>query len=192
MRDVVCTLTVALAIGASLALLGTDGALADTRIVWFEPERDSAVPEPPLLARIALDEPVEGKVLEVYDERGDRADMGDAWVEGPTGPGEVDVPHEAVYTVWLDQERMTEGTYTVEYGVISSDGHYVGGNYEFEVEGVQEDDPFGSQDAPGEEVKEVERPARRSETPVYLAFSGITLGCLAVVALSILMHRRRS
>jgi methionine-rich copper-binding protein CopC len=86
---------------------------------------------PPEQVRIFYSEPVKLEYLRVYDESGHRVDEGNTRLSGPIDDPDIDIDHEAVLIVGL--EELGAGTYTVEYQIKGEDGHLVGDSYRFRV-----------------------------------------------------------
>jgi methionine-rich copper-binding protein CopC len=178
-------------------LMVEGGALAHIQPVFAVPAEGQEFIVPPERVRIFFGEPVEGKYLRVYDERGGRVDVGDATVSGPIEDPTIDIDHKAVYSVGL-KDLLAE-TYKVEYRITGLDGHTVGQSYKFRVLGRRNQGggaaPEEANDAAGEE----QQPGRGSEVgdPAlgWLLVGGaalsILLGILTAVAVR-LGRRSRS
>ena len=131
------TLRIAPVLVALISSLGVaPAAFAHAEPAFIEPAEGLVLTEPPDQVRIFYRERVEGEYLRVYDQQSNRVDEKDARVHGPVEDPEIDIEHEAVYEVGL--EELGAGTYTVEYRVTSEDGHAHGHSYRFRVLGSEE------------------------------------------------------
>jgi methionine-rich copper-binding protein CopC len=171
-------------------------ALAHVEPAYMDPAAGQQLTEPPDQVRILYREPVKGRYLRVYNERGERVDEGDATVGGPIEDPNIDIAHKAVYYVGL--KHLPAGTYTVKNRITSPDGHTVGDTYEFAVLGEHEQKGSAmtktTNDAPGEE----QEPSRESQSgdptlgSLLLGSVGLLafLGILAVVGVRLGRHLR--
>jgi hypothetical protein len=104
------------------------------------------------------------------------------------------VDPEDARVVLAHLESVPKGSYIVKWRVTSIDGHVVEGRYDFAVTDAREDQLFSdTQGAEGQRAKEhaghaerepaVQDGARDSSVPI-LAYSALSLGVLAVVAVA--------
>ena len=180
-----------------LALMLAANVLADAQIAFIEPAKGQTLPEPPDQVRIFFKEPVRGEFLEVYDELGNRVDEGDAKV-GPSIPpsSSMDIDHEAVYGVSLNQEDMSEGLYTVTYNVTSVDGHSVGEPYEFGIGDVATQPNSQSKTSEEDQHQDGQQESEAPETtlwatvPLVAICGGVVLVTTLVLGTAALLRRR--
>lgn len=121
MRRWLATIAVAaLALGLAPAVARAHAVLEGT-----SPQRGETVKREPDAVVFRFDEPVEGTfgAVRVFDARGARVDLGDAF--HPAGVGSRIAVHL--------KRRLPEGTYTATYRVISADGHPVSGGFVFSI-----------------------------------------------------------
>jgi hypothetical protein len=99
-------------------------ASAHAALSWSSPEVSSAVSEAPTQVTLVFDDDIqviegtESNIITVTDENDRHFETGDVSVNG----GKVGV----------ELSPLNEGTYTVAYRVVSSDGHPVSSKYQFE------------------------------------------------------------
>jgi methionine-rich copper-binding protein CopC len=120
MRNVVKGFGVA-ATSAVIVLLVAAPALAHPKVVSRSPEDGSTVANPPSEVSVEFDELVTNADLDVFDPCGDQVDNGSPQALGRT------------VSVGMSADRS--GTYSVEWVVISEDGHNVRGDWTFTSSG---------------------------------------------------------
>src|ERR687893_1758428 len=113
-------------------LLACAPALAHANLVGASPRPGGEVSKPPERVELRFSEPVDAEFdpVVVRTAEGARVDAHDARVD----------PEDA-RVVLADLEKLSEGSYTVEWRVTSIDGHVVEGRYGFAV-----GDPVGHGD----------------------------------------------
>ena len=158
-------------------------AFAHAKLVDAFPNDGDALSEPPGQLRLRFDEPVEAEFspVEVYDEQNRRVDEDNARVDP-----------EAPELVVVDLERLTEGSYTVEYRVTSIDGHVIDGEYGFSVGDDARAGERGAEEAPAQGAgrDEPEGAAQGAEGSGHLLHAvGLGVGALVFLALVLLRER---
>ena len=119
-----CARSLVLALTA-LALSASGPALAHSRLARAEPPADSRLKPPPSEVRLTFTERLEPSYsgIQVKDERGAKVDRGDAHVD----------PANALL-LRASLEPLAAGNYTVDWRVLSIDGHVSEGRFAFQVE----------------------------------------------------------
>lgn len=119
-------------LAATWLLLACVPALAHANLVGATPPQGGEVSKPPEQVELRFSEPVDAEFdpVVVRDADGARVDAHDARVD----------PEDA-RVVLADLEKLSEGSYTVEWRVTSIDGHVVEGRYGFAVAAAGEDRP---------------------------------------------------
>lgn len=170
-----------LALSAVWLLLSCAPALAHARLVETYPADGDTLAEPPEQVQLLYNEPVEAEFdpIEVYDQGDDRVDEDDAR-EAPDN-------HRLLV---VDLEELSEGSYTVQWRVTSTDGHPVSGEYGFAV------DPSAAGVGAGNPIEPVERSVEREGTgPAWGTILAVVVGVLLVGALVtaglVLLRRRK-
>jgi copper resistance protein C len=109
----------------ALSSLGTGLALAHSRLQGSEPPAESRLKRPPGEVKLTFTERLEPSYsgIRVKDERGAQVDRGDARVD-PSNPSLLRV----------SLEPLPPGAYTVDWRVLSVDGHVSEGRFAFRVE----------------------------------------------------------
>jgi copper transport protein len=110
----------------AVALLAAPaGASAHATLEGTQPERGATVSHEPAAVVFRYDQTVEGNfgAVRVFDTRGDRVDLGDAFHPGGTG-SELGVHLKT---------GLPDGSYTATYRVVSADGHIVSGGFVFAI-----------------------------------------------------------
>ena len=176
-------------LSAGWLLLSCVPALAHARLVQEEPADGATLAESSDRVELRFSEPVDAEFspLEVYNSEGERVDEDNARIN----------PADARVLI-VDLEELSEGSYTVEWRVTSIDGHVVEGRYEFVVTEA-EDQPPGEARGEGQKAEEhaghTEREpaaqdgAQDGSAPI-LAYSALSLGVLAVVAVAAFLLTR--
>ena len=115
-------------------LLACTPALAHATLVGASPPRGGEVSNPPERVELRFTEPVDAEFdpVVVRDGGGVRVDKRDARVDS-----------EDARVVLAGLEKLSEGSYTVEWRVTSIDGHVVEGRYDFVVAAAGENRPSG-------------------------------------------------
>ena len=158
-------------------------ALAHARLVETYPADGGTLVEPPEQVQLLFNEPVEAEFnpVEVYDQGGDRVDEDDARVS----------PNDARLLV-ADLGELSEGSYTVEWRVTSTDAHPISGTYGFTVDGLATDAEADT----GEPIEPIERSAEQEETGSTqglvpaMVLGALLVGALAVAGLVTLRRRK--
>jgi copper transport protein len=109
----------------AVALFAPAAASAHARLEGTSPAQGAVVKQEPSAVVFTFDEPVEGNfgAVRVYDARGDRVDLGDAFHPNDDGPK---------LGVHL-KPGLPDGSYTATYRVVSADGHIVSSGYVFSI-----------------------------------------------------------
>src|SRR5689334_15786808 len=112
-----------LLIAIAAVLLAAVPAFAHTALVSSAPAKNAPVARGKILVRLVFSEPIEASLstIAIVDGSGHRAKL----------VTRAD-PHD-VHAVIADYTTADAGTYTVEWHVVSADGHPVGGSYKFSV-----------------------------------------------------------
>ncbi len=154
-------------LSAAWLLLLCAPALAHARLVETYPANGSTLVEPPEQVQLLFNESVEAEFnpVEAYDQEGERVDEDDARVS----------PNNARLLV-ADLGELSEGSYTVEWRVTSTDAHPISGTYGFNVDAS----PADASEGTGEPIEPIERSAEQEET-------GSTWGLVPAVILGILL-----
>ena len=175
-------LAVLFGLAAAWLLLLCGPALAHARLMETYPNDGGTLAEPPEQVQLLFSEPIEAEFnpVEVYDQGGDRVDEDDARVS----------PNNAKLLV-ADLGGLSEGSYTVEWRVSSTDTHPISGAYEFVVDTSTADASEGA----GEAIEPIERSAEQEETRSAWGTSQVAvLGLLLVGILALaglVVPRRR-
>jgi copper transport protein len=147
-------LAVAVWLSVAWVVLSCAPALAHATLIEASPPQGGKAPTPPERVELRFTEPVDAGFdpVVVRDAAGARVDEHDARVD----------PEDA-RVVLADLEELPEGAYTVEWRIISIDGHVVEGRYGFAV-----GDPVGhgedAHGAPGPRVEDRETGQSRRES----------------------------
>lgn len=109
----------------ALSSFETGSALAHSRLARAEPPADSRLKPPPAEVKLTFTERLEPSYsgIQVKDERGAQVDRKDAHVD-PSNP----------LLLRASLEPLAPGTYTVDWRVLSVDGHVSEGRFAFSVE----------------------------------------------------------
>jgi copper resistance protein C len=169
---------------AAWLLLACAPALAHANLVEASPPRGGEVSKSPERVELRFSEPVEAEFDPVVVRAADgaRLDAHDARVD----------PEDA-RVVLADVERLSKGSYTVKWRVTSIDGHVVEGRYGFAVVAARETPFEGDSGAKGSENEAAKRQAEQKpveqdesgEGPApILAYSALSLGAVAIVAVA--------
>jgi methionine-rich copper-binding protein CopC len=129
-----------LGLSALLVLLPSAPALAHARLLETDPADGARLSQPPKQVRLSFNEPIEAEFnpVKVLDQQGKRVDQGNARVD----------PDDRKVAV-ADLKQLAEGSYTVEWRVISADTHPVNGTYGFAVVGASTDESQNATEAVG-------------------------------------------
>jgi copper resistance protein C len=166
-----------LALSAAWLLLSCAPALAHARLLETYPADGGTLTEPPEQVQLLYNEPVEAEFdpIEVYNQGGDRMDEDDA----------REAPDNRRLLV-VDLEELSEGSYTVQWRVTSTDGHPVSGEYGFTV------DPSAAGVGAVDPIEPVERSVEGEETTLAWGtiLAVLLVGTLVVAGL-VLVRRRK-
>jgi copper resistance protein C len=165
-------------------LLACTPALAHASLVEASPPQGGEVSKPSERVELRFSEPVEAEFdpVVVRAASGARVDAHDARVD----------PEDA-RVVLADLESVPRGSYTVQWRVTSIDGHVVEGRYGFAVVAARETPFEGDSGAKGSENEAAKRQAEQKpveqdesgEGPApILAYSALSLGAVAIVAVA--------
>jgi copper resistance protein C len=115
---------IATAAASALWLAFTPSAFAHAQLVKTEPARRATVSEAPAQVKLWFNEEIEGSYasLKVLDAAGK-----------PVTEAKPEVPADDPKTLAVPVPALAPGTYTVEFRVLSVDGHVVQSSYDFTV-----------------------------------------------------------
>jgi copper resistance protein C len=181
-------LAVILALCALCLLFWGTPALAHARLLQAEPAAGATLENSPEQVRLRFSEPVDAEFspLEVYGPDGGRVDRDNARVDsGDARVVEADLAYD-----------LPEGSYEVQWRVTSIDAHVVEGRYSFAVVAAAGQSPSDAGAAEGARAQQdvqrrEQKPAPTGGAPgtsaPILAYSVLSLGALALVALLALL-----
>ena len=179
-----------LGLSAIWLVLSVTPALAHARLLEADPSSGERLGQPPEQVRLRFSEPIEAEFtpVKVLDSQGNRVDRDDARVD----------PNDRRLLI-ADLEELPEGSYTVEWRVISADTHPVNGTYGFTVTGTDESQGVtqaGTEDVGGsaEQSSDVAEPKAVAQNTSggsghILHIVGLGLGALIFLALVLLRRR---
>ena len=151
-------------------------ALAHARLEETYPADGDAVSGPPEQVQLLFNEPIEAEFdpLKVYDQGGDRVDEDNARVS----------PNNRKLLV-VDLEALSEGTYTADWRVTSTDGHPISGTRRFTVDA-------SATGGAGEPIESIEQSAEQEASGGGFTHSIHTaaLGLAALVAVVLALLRK--
>src|SRR5690625_115355 len=147
----------ALCTAMALALLGAAPASAHAQLVETDPADGARLDQAPASVELTFNEHIEqiGSQVVITDAGGTEVQDGDPQIDGPT------------LTQDLIDERP-EGSYTVQWRVVSADGHPVSGEFTFEAAAAagadqQEGDEAGEDSESGAAQNETEPEAAEDD-----------------------------
>jgi methionine-rich copper-binding protein CopC len=132
-----------LGLSAVWLLLLVTPALAHAELLETDPSSGERLSQPPEQVWLRFNEPIEAEFtpVKVLDSQGNRVDRDNARVD----------PDDRRVLI-ADLEELPEGSYTVEWRVISADTHPLNGTYGFTVTGAGTDESQGATQAGAEDV----------------------------------------
>lgn len=176
-------LTALLGLSAAWLFLLCTPVLAHARLLETDPPDGARLSQPPEQVQLRFDEPIEAEFtpVKVFDSQGNRADRDNARV----------APDDRRVLI-ADLEELPEGSgagaYTVEWRVISVDGHPINGTYGFTVTGAAE--PRDTAQAEAEDVEGSGEQETSAGSGHAIHFAGLGLGALVVLVLALLQRTK--
>lgn len=170
-------LAILLGLSAIWLYLSCTPAVAHARLLETYPADGSDVPVSPRQVQLLFNEPVQAEFdpLKVYEQGGDRVDEANARVS----------PNNRKLLV-VDLEELPEGSYTVDWRVVSTDGHPISGAGRFAVNASA----TGGLEEPIEPIEQsVEQEASGGAFTHYIHIVGLGLAALIVLVVALLRKK---